>query len=348
MRVLVTGHHGYLGAVTTAFLRRGGHELVGLDTFFYEGCDLWPERLDVATLRMDVRDATAADLAGFDAIVHLAALSNDPLGALSPELTLEINCDATIQLARAARAAGVKRFVFASSCSMYGASSTEVAVDEKAPLAPLTAYAESKVRAEAGLAELADDSFSPVLMRNATAFGASPRLRLDIVLNNLVGSAVTTGEVRILSDGTPWRPLVHVEDIARATAAILEAPRDVIHAEAFNVGSDRDNYQVHELAEIVAEEVEGCKIVYAGSGDPDPRSYRVDFGKLAAAFPELDLTWDARQGAAELRDAYRRAGLTSADFDGSRYVRLRRLNSLLAERAIDDRLRWTEPRAATA
>ncbi len=346
MRVLVTGHHGYIGSVTTALLQRSGHEVVGLDTFFYEGCDLWPDEQDVPALRTDVRDVSPAELAGFDAVVHLAALSNDPLGALSPELTLAINCDASIALARAAREAGVGRFVFASSCSMYGASAT-AAVTEEAPLAPLTAYAESKVRAEAGLADLADASFSPVSMRNATAFGVSPRLRLDIVLNNLVGSAVTTGEIRILSDGTPWRPLVHVEDIARATEAILEAPRAVVHAQAFNVGSERDNYQVSDLAEVVAEQVAGCSIAYAGSGDPDPRSYRVDFGKLARAFPELELRWDARKGAAELRDAYRRAGLTSDDFEGSRFVRLRHLNGLLAEGAVDDELRWRERQVAS-
>jgi len=343
MRILVTGHHGYIGSITTRVLQEAGHAVVGLDTFFYENCDLWSDDQQIEVMRKDVRDVGSGELRGFDAVVHLAALSNDPLGALSPELTLAINCDASVALARAAREAGVSRFVFASSCSMYGASSTE-AVAEDAPLAPLTAYAESKVNAEVALAELADDSFSPVFMRNATAFGVSPRLRLDIVLNNLVGSAVTTGEVRILSDGTPWRPLVHVEDIARATAAILEAPRDTVHAHAFNVGSNRDNYQVRELAEIVAAEVEGCTIEYAGSGDPDPRSYRVDFGKLAAAFPDLEVRWDARAGAAQLRDAYRRAGMTYADFEGSRFVRLRRLNGLLAKRAVDDELRWRDGR----
>ena len=342
MRVLLTGHHGYIGSITSRVLREAGHDVVGLDTFFYEGCDLYPDDGGSEALRRDVRDVGAGDLHGFDAVVHLAALSNDPLGALSPELTIAINCDASVALARAAREAGVGRFVFASSCSMYGTAGADRAVDEEAPLAPLTAYAESKVRAEAGLAELADDSFSPVFMRNATAYGASPRHRLDIVLNNLVGSAVTTGEVRILSDGTPWRPLVHVEDIARATAAILEAPRTAVHAEAFNVGSERDNYQVSELAEIVAEEVDGCTIAYAGSGDPDPRSYRVDFGKLESALPELELRWDARRGAAELRDAYRRAGLTFADFEGSRFNRLGRLKGLLAEGALDEKLRRRE------
>lgn len=347
MKVLVTGHHGYIGSVTVPALLEAGHEVVGVDTRLYAGCDLYALDLPIEERRIDVRDLGVADLRGVDAIVHLAALSNDPLGALSPELTLTINCDASVALARAAREAGVHRFVFASSCSMYGAGGDSL-VGEEAPLAPLTTYAESKVRAEAALRELADDSFSPVFMRNATAFGVSPRLRLDIVLNNLVGWAVTTGRVRILSDGTPWRPLVHVQDIAQATAAILGAPREVVHGQAFNVGSDRDNYQVRDLAEIVAETVNGCAIEYAGSGDPDPRSYRVDFGKFASAFPQLDSGWDAQAGAAELRDAYRHAGLTLAEFEGSRFVRLHRLSSLLEQGALDAELRWQAPRSATA
>jgi nucleoside-diphosphate-sugar epimerase len=347
MRVIVTGHHGYIGSVTVPALLAAGHDVVGIDTRFYDRCDLFTSDPPIEERRIDVRELGVEDLRGVDAIVHLAALSNDPLGALSPELTLSINCDASVALARAAREAGVHRFVFASSCSMYGAGGGDLA-DEEAPLTPLTAYAESKVRAEAALHELADDSFSPVFMRNATAFGVSPRLRLDIVLNNLVAWALTTGEVRILSDGTPWRPLVHVQDIAQATAAILEAPREVVHGQAFNVGSNRDNYQVRDLAEIVAETVEGCTIEYAGSGDPDPRSYRVDFGRLATAFPRLDVRWDARAGAAELRDAYRDAGLTLTEFQGDRFIRLNRLNALLEQGALDPELRWQASRAATA
>lgn len=347
MKVLVTGHHGYIGSVTVPALLAAGHDVVGVDTRFYDHCDLYASDPPIEERRVDVRELGAVDLGGIDAIVHLAALSNDPLGALSPELTLSINCDASVALARAAKDAGVGRFVFASSCSMYGAGGGG-RVDEEAPLAPLTAYAESKVRAEEALLELADDSFSPVFMRNATAFGVSPRLRLDIVLNNLVAWALTTGEVRILSDGTPWRPLVHIQDIAAATVAFLEAPRELVHGEAFNVGSDRDNYQVRELAEIVAETVEGCTIEYAGSGDPDPRSYRVDFGKLAAAFPQLDLRWNARAGATELRDAYLEAGLTLADFQGDRFIRLNRLNALLDQGDLDPELRWQASSAATA
>jgi nucleoside-diphosphate-sugar epimerase len=346
MRVLVTGHHGYIGSVTTAVLARAGHDVVGLDTFFYEGCDLWQDEQRLEVLRRDVRDVGPAELEGFDAIVHLAALSNDPLGDFDPALTSEINYEASVSLARAAREAGVGRFVFASSCSMYGSQGGDAPVDEHAPLQPLTAYAESKVQTEYALGPLADDSFSPIFMRNATAYGASPRLRLDIVLNNLVGWALTTGSVKIMSDGTPWRPIVHIEDIARATAALLEAPRELVHGEAFNIGGSSENYQVRDLGEIVRETVPGCEVVYAGTGDPDPRSYRVDFGKFARAFPDFAYEWDARRGAAELHEAYRRANLTFEDFEGDRFVRLRRLRHLLDGNRLDERLRWQPAEAA--
>jgi nucleoside-diphosphate-sugar epimerase len=340
MRILVTGHHGYLGSITAAVLADAGHEIVGLDTFYYEGCDLWQDESRVEALRLDVRDVGRAHLEGFDAVVHLAALSNDPLGDLDPALTAEINYGATLSLAQAAREAGVERFVFASSCSMYGTHGGNAPVDESAQQQPLTAYAESKVRSEQELGPLATDSFSPIFMRNATAYGASPRLRLDIVLNNLVGWALTTGRVKIMSDGTPWRPLVHVQDIARATVALLEAPREVVHAEAFNVGGGKENYQVRDLGEIVRETVPDSDVEYAGSGDPDPRSYRVDFGKFARAFPDFEFEWNARSGAAELYDAYRAAGLTLDEFEGDRFVRLRRLDRHLASGRLDEKLRW--------
>ncbi|MGZ8697971.1 MAG: NAD-dependent epimerase/dehydratase family protein [Gaiellaceae bacterium] len=347
MRVLVTGHHGYIGSVTVPALVAAGHDVVGADTRFYEGCDLFEGVAPAEERWVDVRDLTAADLDGFDAIIHLAALSNDPLGDFAPELTAEINYGATLSLARAAREAGVERFVFASSCSMYGTQDAETPVNEDAPLQPLTAYAESKVRSERELAPLASDGFSPIFMRNATAYGASPRLRLDIVLNNLVGWAVTTGSVKIMSDGTPWRPLVHVQDIARATAALLEAPRELVHGKAFNIGGGEENYQVRELGEIVRETVPECTVEYAGSGDPDPRSYRVDFGVFARTFPEFRFEWDARRGAAELRDAYQGSRLTLDDFEGDRFVRLRRLRLLLDGGRLDDRLRW-QPAGAAA
>jgi len=301
MKVLVTGHHGYIGSVLAPYLADAGLDVTGLDTRFYRGCNFVADPSAVEALTADVRDVTPGELEGFDAIVHLAALSNDPLGDLDPSLTKDINGDGTLHLARAAREAGVRRFVFASSCSMYGASGTDEALDETAPLRPLTAYAESKVRAEEGLAELAGTDFVPVSMRNATVFGVSPRLRLDIVLNNLAAWAHTTGRIRLLSDGTAWRPLVHVRDVAKAALAMLEAPEDRIRGEAFNVGTDEQNYLVRELAEVLAS-VTGCEIEIAEGSAADSRSYRVDFSKLARAFPELVLDWNAERGARELVD----------------------------------------------
>ena len=340
MKILLTGHHGYIGSVCAPVLAAAGHEVVGLDTLFYRDCDLssapspWTE-----TLLADVRDVRPEQLDGFDAVVHLAALSNDPIGDFSPELTREINYEATVSLARAAREAGVRRFVFSSSCSMYGTSSDE-AVDESAPLKPLTAYAESKVRSEEALTELAGPDFAPVSMRNATAYGVSARLRVDLVLNNLVGWAYTTGKVKIMSDGTPWRPLIHVEDISRAALAAVEAPEDVVRGEAFNVGRDDENYQVRQLGDIVHEVVDESEVEYAGSGDPDPRSYRVSFAKLHRTFPELRLTWTARAGAQELVAAYRAADLTLGQFESDRFTRLKRLRLLLERGELDRTLRW--------
>ena len=345
MRILVTGHHGYLGSITSSVLAAAGNDVVGLDTFFYSGCDFAASECLVPSITADVRDVGADQLGGYDAIVHLAALSNDPLGDLDPSLTDEINFRASLNLARSAKQAGVKRFVFASSCSMYGLSTAAEDVDESAPLSPLTPYAASKVRAEQALLLLADDDFTPIFMRNATAFGVSPRLRADVVLNNLAGWAHTTSEIRILSDGTPWRPLVHVEDIARATLALLEAPRELVHGEAFNIGGANQNYQVRELAEIVHAAKPECRVDIAGSGDPDPRSYRVSFAKFADTFPDFVFGWTAPKGAAELLDAYERAGLTLDDFTGHKYTRLAALRRLLADGSVDDRLRWTTARA---
>jgi nucleoside-diphosphate-sugar epimerase len=338
MKIAVTGHHGYIGSALVPVLLDAGHEVVGIDTFYYDGCDLRRDGIEIESVTLDVRDVSPQNFTGADAVVHLAALSNDPLGALSPELTHEINCEGTLRTARSAREAGVGRFIFSSSCSMYGAASGR-AVDEEAPLKPLTAYAESKVRAEEGLRELADDGFSPLLMRNATAYGVSPRLRLDLVVNNLAAWAFTTGKVRILSDGTPWRPLVHVEDIARATLRFLEAPAELVQGEVFNVGADRENYQVRDLAEIVERAVAGCEIEYAGAREPDARSYRVDFGKLVRAFPDLDLQWTVERGVAELVAAYQEVGLDLETFLGDRYIRLGRLERLLQEGALDGQLR---------
>ena len=338
MRILVTGHLGYIGAVLAPFVAEAGHEVVGFDADLYHGCDFGAAPGGVAGRIGDVRDVEPSDLAGFDAVVHLAALSNDPLGSLDPALTLDVNAEGTLRLARAAREAGVRRFIFASSCSMYGASGTDDALDESAPLHPLTAYAESKVRAEEGLFALAGPKFVPVSMRNATVFGASPRLRLDIVLNNLVAWAHTTGRIRLLSDGTAWRPLVHVRDLAKTALALLDAPEERIRGEAFNVGSDAQNYLVRDLAQIVSR-VTGCAVEMAEGSSADDRSYRVDFSKLHAAFPDLSLDWDAERGARELAEAYRAVGLTEADFEGDRYVRLRRLQLLLEANELSTDLR---------
>jgi nucleoside-diphosphate-sugar epimerase len=339
VRILVTGHDGYIGSITVQTLADRGHDVCGLDTSLYEGCDLGPVAEAIPSRRIDVRDVETSDLEGFDAVVHLAGLSNDPLGSLSPALTEAINFHATARLARLAKEAGVERFVFASSCSMYGIAEGDRPIDETAPLGPLTEYARSKARSEEALLELADDAFSPILMRNATAYGVSPRLRADLVLNNLVGWAITTGRIRILSDGTPWRPLVHVRDIAAATAALLEAPRELVHAQAFNVGRQAENYQVRDLADIVRSALPDCEIEYAGNGDPDPRSYRVDFGKLAATLPALRLSWTAEAGVDELVGAYRAARLSLDTFQSSRFTRLKRLQELLADGALDSSLR---------
>lgn len=339
MRVLVTGHEGYIGSVLAPYLADAGHDVVGLDSGLYRGCDFYSEPRPMPTLAVDVRDVTVDDFAGFDAVVHYAALSNDPIGDLDPRLTEDVNYNGTVRLARAARDAGVRRFVFASSCAMYGASGADEALDESAPLRPLTAYAESKVRSEVGLFDLAGPDFAPVSMRNATVFGASPRLRLDIVLNNLAASAHTTGRITLLSDGMAWRPLVHVRDVAKAVHALLEAPEDAIRGEAFNVGTDEQNYLVRDLAQVIAD-VTGCKIEIAEGSSADSRSYRVDFSRLAQTFPRLDFDWNAERGAGELVHAYREAGMTRDDFEGDRYVRLRRLRTLLADGSLAPDLRW--------
>jgi nucleoside-diphosphate-sugar epimerase len=342
MKVLVTGHHGYLGSVVTPTIAAAGHDVTGIDTFFYEGCDFVDELDQVTALRADVRDLDTGDLEGYDAIVHLAALSNDPLGALNAELTLDINFRATVHLARKAKEAGVGRFVFASSCSMYGSAAGGEHVTEEAPLRPLTAYAESKVRSEERLAELADADFAPVFMRNATVYGVSPRLRFDVVLNNLAGWAHTTKRVRIMSDGTPWRPIVHVRDVANATLTILTAPADVVRAEAFNIGAKTENYQVRDLGEIVRETFPGCEVEYAEGAGPDPRSYRVDFGKLERAFPDFSTSWNAAGGARELRSAFEQIDLKESDFTGHKYTRLAHLKLLADSGRIDENLRWVQ------
>ncbi len=342
MRVLLTGHHGYIGSIMVPLLLDAGHEVVGLDTYLYEGCDFGADRAPaVAVIRRDVRDVTAADLDGFEAVMHLAALSNDPIGDLNPDCTYAVNHRASVSLAQAAKRAGVERYLFSSSCSLYGAAGEEW-IDERAAFNPVTAYGESKVLAERDIGALADDSFSPTFLRNATAHGLSPRHRGDLVVNNLTAFAFATGEVLMQSDGTPWRPLVHIEDIARAFLGLLQAPREQVHGEAFNVGADEENYQIREIAQIVEDVVPGSRIAFAEDAGPDKRSYRVSFAKLQRAFPELHPRWTVRTSVQEMFAAYREHGLTIADFKGSRFMRIARVKELMAAGRLDEALRWKD------
>lgn len=343
MNVLVTGQKGYIGSVLTVMGTRAGHTITGLDTDYYYDCDFTFPQSQLPALQIDIRHITPADLAGFQAIIHLAALSNDPLGDLNAELTYAINRDATIKLAEAAKAAGVERFVYASSCSIYGASGPDDVVTEESPLKPLTPYAESKVRAEAALVDLADSHFTPVFLRNATAYGVSPRLRVDLVVNNLVAWAMTTGKIRILSDGTPWRPLVHVQDICRTALAMLTAPRRAVSGQAFNVGRTAEVYQVRRIAELVKEALPACEVEIGEQNNPDPRSYRVSFEKLRRTLPDLELTWTVPAGIAELIEAYQRVGLTLDAFQGRKYIRIQQLKHLLSTHQVDPELYWTAP-----
>jgi nucleoside-diphosphate-sugar epimerase len=340
MRVLITGHDGYIGSVLAPFLRDASHEVAGLDTYLFEGCSLGEDADDVPAQRVDVRDVGIELLRGFDAVVHLAAISNDPMGDLDPSLTYEINHLASVRLARLAKEAGVERFVFASSCSLYGAASPNEFLTEDAAFNPVTPYGESKVLVERDVAGLSDDGFSPTFLRNATVYGYSPRLRLDLVVNDLVASAFVSGDILIKSDGTPWRPLVHIEDVARAALAALEAPREAIHNEAFNIGRTRENYQISDVADIVTEIVPGSRATYADGGGPDARCYRVDFSKAEAALPGFEPRWSVSDGVQQLAQAYGRYGLEPQDLASPRFVRLRRIQTLQSQGKLSPDLRW--------
>lgn len=340
MRVLVTGHQGYLGSALVPRLRSAGHDVVGLDVGLFADCTLGAWEDGVENRRVDLRDVTAQDCAGVDAVIHLAAICNDPVGNLNPDLTYEVNHRSTVRLATAAKSAGVSRFLFSSSCSLYGAGSTGELLDETAPFAPVTPYGESKILSEEDLRKLATADFSPVFLRNATAYGFSPRLRGDLVVNDLVGHALLTGEVRLLSDGMAWRPLVHVEDIAAAFVALLEAPREVVHGKAYNIGHSTENYLIREVAQLVAELVPGSTVTFASGAGADTRNYQVSCDLVAREVPAFKPQWTLRAGIAQLVEGYRRTGLRIEDLTGERHQRLKRIKGLQADGRLDQELRW--------
>jgi nucleoside-diphosphate-sugar epimerase len=341
VKILVTGSEGYIGTILVPMLIKAGHDVVGLDTNYYEHCTFTGSVPEIKTIHKDIRDIDKHDAEGVDAIIHLAGLSNDPLGDYRPGLTVDINEKASIRLAGIAKQAGVKRFLFASSCSNYGAAGDDF-LTEAAPSNPVTPYGRSKVRVEKALFEIADKDFSPTYLRASTAYGVSPRLRFDLVANNLTAWAFTTGRVYLKSDGTPWRPIVHVEDISRAYIAALHAPREAVHNEAFNVGTTTENYQIREIAKIVKEIVPGCEIDYAPDAGPDQRCYRVDCNRIARILPEFKPQWTVRRGIEQLFNEYKQVGLTLEEFEGPKYMRIAHIKNLVADGILDKNLRWKE------
>jgi nucleoside-diphosphate-sugar epimerase len=345
-RVLITGHNGYIGSVMAPHFAQAGHEVVGLDTGYFSPCTLLADRVEIPWVRKDIRDLQHSDLKGFDAVVHLAALSNDPIGNLNNKWTEEINFRSSVRLAELAKAARVERFLFSSSCIMYGMSEAAV-VNEDSPLDPKTEYARSKVKSEQAIAKLAGDGFSPTFLRNGTVYGISPRMRFDTVFNDLMGAAVTTGKVTLYSDGTPWRPVVHVQDVARAFVAVVQAPIADVGNQAFNTGANDLNHQIIELAEIVADAVPGCKLEVLAQPGADQRTYKADFGKFARVFPNFSFKWTAKKGARELYETFKMIGLTHDKFVDKRFTRLKWLRYLLDTGQVNDSLRWQEQERAS-
>jgi len=346
MRVLVTGHKGYIGTVMLPILQAEGHEVVGLDNDLFELCTFGKRSLcgdipDIPYIKKDIREVKLSDLKGFDAVVHLCALSNDPLGYFNPEITYKINHNASVTLAKVAKKAGVQRYLFSSSCSVYGDSGVDM-VNEESKTNSITPYSTSKLRAEKGISSFADSSFCPTFLRSATAYGVSPMLRFDLVLNNLVAWAHTTGLILLKSDGLSWRPIVHIEDISRAFVAVLNAPHDLVHNQVFNVGITEENYRVKELADIVKDTVPNCHIEYTKDAGPDKRSYRVDFSKLAQTLPSFKPQWNAHKGAKQLYDTYRKLKFTLEEFEGPRYKRIKHLQENINNGRLTNDLRWKE------
>ena len=343
MRVLVTGNRGYIGSIMVQMLQAEGFDVFGLDSDLFEGCVFGDASVtgglpDIPFLRKDIRDIELSDLRGVDAVLHLCALSNDPLSNLNPKITYEINHEGSVKLAKLAKKAGVERYILSSSCSVYGASTTDI-VNEESEVNPVTAYATSKVLAERDISKLADQKFTPVFLRSSTAYGLSPMLRFDVVVNNFVAWSFTRGVVLLKSDGSAWRPFAHIRDISRAFIAALNAPRDLIHNQIINVGKNEENFRIREVAEIVKDIVPNSSIGYADGAEADQRSYRVEFNKIAAVLPEFKPEWNVRLGAKELYEAYKKVGLLVEEFEGPRYRRITHLENSLRSGKLDQTLR---------
>lgn len=339
MRILVTGSQGYIGTILCALLKDRGHCVMGLDSDLYRFCTFGPTMPDIPFVCKDIRDAELRDVEGYDVVMHLAGLSNDPLGDLNPDLTYEINHRASVRLAQLCKDAGVPRFIFSSSCSNYGAGG-DAMLNEESQFSPVTPYGVSKVLVERDVSQMADDKYCPVFLRNATAYGVSPRLRFDLVLNNLVAWAYTTGKIMMKSDGSPWRPIVHIEDISLAFAVTAEAPQELVHNKAFNVGVTSDNLQIREIAKIVGQTVPKCEVAFASGASPDKRNYRVNCDRIRQILPAFKPKWDARLGAQELYQAYKKHGVTLEEFEGVRYQRIGHIKHLISSGQIDEKLRW--------